>query len=243
MKNILGIAAGMLVLVSAANAGTLTISAIYGGGGSNTASTNAPFKQDYIELYNPGSAAVSLSGLSLQYGGSTTATAFQASNIFSFSSTAQIAAKGYFLVVTGTAGSVGVAVPVGPNGADATATLNLSASAGRLALVNGTTGIVATGGHFSDPNVLDFVGFGSATTGYEGSAPTSSPSAATAIVRAGAGATDTNDNLADFTVVDPLLAGNGPRGSWTSAPVPEPATFAIFGLGLIGFAARRRRSN
>src|SRR6187402_1872066 len=43
--------------------GHLLISQIYGGGGN----TGAVYSSDYVELYNPTAAAISLSGYSIQY--------------------------------------------------------------------------------------------------------------------------------------------------------------------------------
>lgn len=48
--------------VQAASSG-LVISQLYGGGGNS----NAPFTNDFIEIFNRGNTPVSLSGLSLQY--------------------------------------------------------------------------------------------------------------------------------------------------------------------------------
>jgi hypothetical protein len=45
----------------------LVISQIYGGGGN----TGAPYTNDFVELYNPTSAAISLSGYSIQYASAT----------------------------------------------------------------------------------------------------------------------------------------------------------------------------
>ena len=45
----------------------LVISQVYGGGGNS----GAPYKNDFVELFNRGSAAVSLDGLSVQYASAT----------------------------------------------------------------------------------------------------------------------------------------------------------------------------
>jgi uncharacterized repeat protein (TIGR01451 family) len=51
--------------------------------------------------------------------------------------------------------------------------------------------------------VVDFVGFGSTATGYEGSGPAPAISTTTAALRAGAGSVDTNSNSTDFTAATP----------------------------------------
>ena len=48
--------------VQAASSG-LVISQVYGGGGNS----GAPFSNDFIEIFNRGTTAISLNGLSLQY--------------------------------------------------------------------------------------------------------------------------------------------------------------------------------
>src|SRR3954447_21802903 len=77
----LGIALALLSLVgalpAAANpAGTgLVISQVYGAGGTSGATYNA----DYVELFNPTTAPISLSGCSIQYASATGTGAFGAS--------------------------------------------------------------------------------------------------------------------------------------------------------------------
>ncbi len=105
----------------------LLISQIYGGGGNSAASYNA----DFIELYNPTAASISTGGLSVQY----------ASAAGNFTQTlpltsATIPPQSYFLVQTITAGTVGAPLPT----PDTTGSSpNLSATAGKVALVNGTS--------------------------------------------------------------------------------------------------------
>jgi 5'-nucleotidase len=70
---------GSVVTAASASAGVSTtapviIDEVYGGGGSS--STSTAYKRDFIELYNPGSEAVSIAGWSVQYG-SSTGTAYQ----------------------------------------------------------------------------------------------------------------------------------------------------------------------
>ncbi|HZV64055.1 MAG TPA: Ig-like domain-containing protein [Telluria sp.] len=164
----------------------LVISQIYGAGGnSGAARTN-----DYIEIFNPTSAPVSLSGLSVQYASSAGT---------SWTNNTALPAKTlqpgqYFLVQEFSNGAVGAALPT----PDATGTINLSGTAGKVALVNGTTALPAAATPTST-NVIDWVAFGTGATPAEGGAPTASPSPTTAAFRSNE-CVDTNNNGADFTV-------------------------------------------
>jgi len=51
--------------------------------------------------------------------------------------------------------------------------------------------------------------------------------------------TDTNNNALDFAGLATPTPGLGP----TTSSVPEPTTFALIGLGMLGFAFRRRAVN
>ena len=96
----------------------------------------------------------------------------------------------------------------------------MSATHGKVALVeNQTTLVVANpaGG----AGIADFVGYGTATA-YEGSGPAPAPSATTAIFRANGGATDTDDNSADFTTGTPA-----PRNSSTGPSAPDLAIISF----------------
>src|SRR2546427_5062110 len=61
---------------AAAVSADIVISQVYGGGGNS----GAPLKNDFIELFNRGSAAVTVSGWSVQYGAATGST-WQVTNL------------------------------------------------------------------------------------------------------------------------------------------------------------------
>jgi hypothetical protein len=110
------------------------------------------------------------------------------------------------------AGASGASLP----GADATGTLNLSATAGKVVLATGAAPLGCNGG--SSPctaaqlaRVVDLVGFGSANF-FEGTAAAAGLSNTTAAVRAADGCTDTDQNSTDFAVGAPA-----PRSSATAA--------------------------
>lgn len=196
-----------LALASPAMAATdLSISQVYGGGGN----TGAPYRNDFVEVFNRGPQPVSLSGKSVQY----------ASSTGSFNAVATLPAvtlqPGQYFLLSLAGGTNGVALPT----ADASnAGVNLSGTAGKVALVDSTTALAcgATGttpapcGTSQTALILDLVGFGS-TTLFEGSAAVATLSNTTAGLRSGAGCTDTDNNGADFSTGAPA-----PRNTATAA--------------------------
>lgn len=187
----------------AVGSGGLVISGVYGGGGN----ANATFTNDFIEIFNRGTTGVSLGGMSLQY----------ASFNGDFGSpvalpNVTIAPGKYFLVQGNSAGAVGVALPA----PDLTATTNLSATNGKMALASVATALACGGAtRCNSANIVDMVGYGTATD-YEG--PTGSAvgvlSATAGAYRKALGCTDTDVNSADFSVVTPVTA---PRNQATTA--------------------------
>ena len=184
----------------------VVISEIYGGGGNSGSS----YKNDYIELYNPTSSSVSLSGWSVQYA-SSTGTFSSITNL-----TGSIGAHQYYLIkeASGGGGTVDLPTP------DITGTINLSASSGKVALANVTTAVSGS----ANSNVVDFVGFGSANDSE--TSPAGTPSATTSAERKdNNGGTaqgqgngwDTNNNANDLVITSSLV----PQNSLSAA---EPST-------------------
>jgi hypothetical protein len=165
----------------------LVISQVYGAGGN----ANAAFRNDYIEIFNPTSAPVSLSGLSVQYAASA-GTSW--SNTTTLPATATLQPGQYFLVQEFSNGAIGSALPT----ADATGSINMSGTAGKVALVKGTTALPSTATPTST-NVIDWVAFGTGSTPAEGGSPTATLSPTTAAFRTNE-CGDTNNNAADFSV-------------------------------------------
>ncbi|WP_394001728.1 Calx-beta domain-containing protein [Luteimonas sp. WGS1318] len=199
----------MLCCGAGAAQADVVISQVYGGGGNSGALFNA----DYVELFNTGDLPVTLAGRSLQYASATGTGNFGAgaSQIVVLPSV-EIPAGGYFLV--GLAGGAnGAALPA----PDASGTINMSGTAGKVALANTTASLGCNGGSTActpaqQALILDLVGFGNANF-FEGGAPAPAPSNTTALFRAGDGCTDGNDNAADFSTGAPA-----PRNS---AAVPN----------------------
>ena len=174
----------------------VVISQVYGGGGNS----GATLKSDFIELHNNSQQAVSLDGWSVQYA-SATGSSWQTTAL-----NGSIAPGGYYLVkqADGSGGSVALPTP------DATGTIAMSGTAGKVALVNSTA---ALSGACPTGNV-DFVGFGSTASCAEGTARAPAPSNTTAILRADNGCTDSDNNSNDFITGTPA-----PRNSSSIAHV------------------------
>jgi 5'-nucleotidase len=199
-----GLQVAVSQIASANTAGTaIVINEVYGGGGN----ASAPYNQDFVELYNPTSSAVSVAGMSVQYR-SSTGTA-NPSGVIPL--TGSIASHGYYLV-GGATGATGVAIPT----PDASGTgVNLSATAGTVFLANQTTALTAPpiGSITSNSAIIDLVGFGSSNT-FE-TAATAAPSNTTSVSRNATTHVDTNNNSADFAPGAPT-----PLNSATAAPTP-----------------------
>jgi hypothetical protein len=179
----------------------VVMSQIYGGGGD----PGATYQFDYVELHNRGWSYASLDGWSIQYapaGGTT----WQVNPL-----AGTLVPGGYFLVQLGSGGATGSSLPT-PDVAPASPS-NISASAGKIALVSSTT---AMSGPCGTPGVIvDFVGYGATATCTSSGAASQAPSASntTALMRASACA-DQNVDATDFGVSAPT-----PRTSASAAEI------------------------
>jgi len=186
----------------------VVISQVYGGGGNS----GATLRNDFIELFNRGAAPVSLAGFSVQYASATGAT-WQKTDLTAFT----LNPGQYYLVqeAMGAGGTANLPTP------DATGTIPMGGTGGKIALVSNTTlltGVCPTVG------VVDLVGFGAANC-FEGAGPPA-PSNTTAVIRGGGGCTDTDNNSTDFVAGAPA-----PRNSSTPVAVcggaPPAPTLSI----------------
>ena len=205
-----------LLTASPAVAGSLVISQVYAGGGN----AGATFQNDYVELLNRGSTAIDLSGWTLQYA-TASGTSWSPTAL-----TGSLAAGRYYLVQFASGGSVGAIIPA----PDALGTTNLSASGGKVALVQGTTALscgASPGSCSAAAGLQDLLGYGSATDYEVAAAP--ALDATSAAVRAGAGCTDTGSNAADFSAAAPAPRNTASAAAacGTSAP---PAGSAVQGV-------------
>src|SRR5436190_6177338 len=104
----------------------VVISQVYGGGGNS----GATFKNDFIELFNRGTTSVNLNGYSVQYAGDTSTT-WSKTDLTNVT----LAPGQYYLIqeAQGAGGTTNLPTP------DATGTIAMATSAGKVALVSNTT--------------------------------------------------------------------------------------------------------
>jgi hypothetical protein len=212
-----------LILTSAPNAAhaNLVISEIYGGGGAT--STNPLYTNDWVLLFNSGPSAIDLIGYSLQYAAATNTTTFGSSNTHALSGT--INANSYFLIQEGQgSGLIGTA----PNPAyDLTGgNLNLSATAGKIALFSTTTSGASTVA--TSPSLVDLVGYGTTANFSLYPTMTQNLSLTTAAIRT----TDANGNT--------IFVAGAPDPNPVVTPIPAAAW--LMGSGLAGLIGLRRKT-
>ena len=170
----------------------LVISQVYAGGGN----TGAQYTNDFVEIFNHGTTTVNFATTpySVQYAAATSTSGFSKVDL----TVGSIAPGQYFLIQLG-GGANGAPLPT----PDATGTIAMAATAGKVALVPGTTALTGSGCPLP-ATVADFVGYGTTANCFEGSAPAPAPSNTTADFRKNGGCIDTNDNAADFFVHAPF---------------------------------------
>jgi predicted extracellular nuclease len=196
-------AAALIAAPTFAISPNIVISQVYGGGGN----TGATLRNDFIELFNRGTTSVNVNGWSVQYAAAT-GTAWSVTNLTNIT----IPAGGYYLVQqqAGAGGTVNLPTP------DATGNIAMSATAGKIALVNTT--VALSGACPASATWVDFVGYGTTATCSEG-AVTAAPSNTNAVLRAANGCTDTDANNTDFATGAPNPRNSAsPINSCSSLP-------------------------
>ena len=166
----------------------IVISQVFGGGGNS----GAPFRNDFIEIFNRGNASVSLSGWSVQYASATASTW----SVTALTSVTLLPGQ-YYLIQESSGGTNGGTLPT----PDATGTIAMAAGSGKVALVKTSTAL--TGACPTDPNIADLTGYGNTANCFRGSAPAPAASNTNAILRVANGCTDTRNNIADFALGPP----------------------------------------
>jgi hypothetical protein len=173
----------------------LVISQVYGGGGN----AGAPYQNDFVELFNRSALPVALDGLSLQYASATGTGNFGAnSGQITTELTGVVAPYGYVLVQEASNAAVGA--PLAADIVDPTP-INMSGTAGKVALVTGTTTLgcntAANCSLAALARIVDLVGYGGANF-FEGSGAAPTLSNTTSALRVDGGCKDTDNNAADF---------------------------------------------
>ncbi|MEX5302889.1 ExeM/NucH family extracellular endonuclease [Kocuria sabuli] len=201
------LAAPLTVPVHAAPDGTdVVINEAYTNGGS----ANAVYRHKFVELYNPTSEPVDLTGWTLQYraaGGAGPAAPVALSGT--------IAPGGYFLVQGSSNADNGEALPA----SDLATSFNPGGVSGTIVLSDGAEPLTApTGSVTGADRIVDLLGYGTSntfeTTPATGPAANNDPKSMTRT-----NGVDTDDNSADFTATGTVT----PQGSGGSTPAPEPA--------------------
>lgn len=192
-----GLAAG-----APAHAADVVINQLY----AHSHSTSSNFGHDFIELFNRGSAPVSLDGMRVQY---------QSANGSSWSSVTPLPAvtlaPGQYFLLRG-------ARDQGKNPIEnfdvQAPSFNMAGGTGKVAISDGT-------------RILDLIGYGSANLS-EG-APAPSPTLEQSLQRAAAGCQDSDDNRADFVlapVAGPRTTTSPLQACGDTGPAPKPIVLA-----------------
>ncbi|MEO7368405.1 MAG: DNA/RNA non-specific endonuclease [Gemmatimonadaceae bacterium] len=191
-------------IVSVATVPQLVISQVYGGGGNS----GATLKNDFIEVFNPGQSAVSLTGYSVQYNSAGGTGAWQVTNL-----SGSIPAGGYYLIqeAVGAGGTVNLPTP------DATGSIMMAAGAAKVAISNSTAALSGA----CPLGTLDEVSYGTNTAVC--GTQTGTLSATVAALRNGAGCGYTGSTSADFTTGTPAPR-NGATVVNVCPAVAAPAT-------------------
>ncbi len=195
---------------AAAVSAGVVLNEVYGGGGNS----GATFKNDFIELANRAGAAQSVDGWSVQYISASPGptTTWQVTPL-----TGSADAGGLYLV--GEAAGAGGTTDL--PGTQATGSINMSATAGTVALVDNSTPLTCktAADCGADPDIVDLIGYGTAVIN-EGSADAPAPSNTTSDQRTSAA--DTDQNGTDFTAAAPTPGAANGSGSGGGGGTPGP---------------------
>jgi predicted extracellular nuclease len=223
-----------LLVAGIASAGfsPVVISQVYGGGGNS----GATYKNDFVELFNRGPAAASLAGMSIQYTSATGTGLLGASSTLITELPSVTLQPGQYFLIQEAQGSGGTVDLPTPDYVDATP-INMSGTGGKVALVNSATGLGCNGGSTPCSGgqlalILDLVGWDGANFYETAAGPATSNT--TALLRAGGGCTDVDNNSTDFMAAAPsprntasLLNSCGgptnPTGTGGASPASVPA--------------------
>jgi len=194
--------AGMVITCGPA----VVISQLFGAGGN----VGGAFDADFVELHNRTNAPIDLTGWSLQYGSRFSVTNWSGN----FSLHGSIAANGFLLAKVGDSDTTRDGGPLPApfiNSVDG-GTFDMAIANGKVALVSSTT--IINGACPSTPDVVDFVGYGTANCAKDAGVPALTSSLAGFRKEVGGtspACVDTGSNAADFVSGTPVPrnAGSG----------------------------------
>lgn len=192
------------------DSGHVVISEAYLVGGS----TGQPYRNKFVELYNPTDQPVSVDGWSVQYKSATGATF---SGVTALSGT--IAAGGHYLVQGASNAANGEPLPT----PDAVGTLNPSGTAGVVALASQATAVTPAKGAVpaeGAAGVVDLLGYGTADTFETAQGPAGQ---GTGVVGSLERTGDAGDNSADFVFSTEVTPLNSEGSEPDPSPTPSPS--------------------
>jgi hypothetical protein len=205
-------------------AGDIVFSQIYASGG-NPGST---YQNNYLELFNRTNNTINISGWRF-YIGDATGVFIQAIS-FTSSRGINIGAGHYLLIRFGPDSSNGAPLPTPdliapfhfdpPPGVPPVPDLNLSPS-GKVSLTAPGTSLFGSTCPLPNPEIVDFVGYGSTASCFEGGGPAPTLSSTTAALRIVNGCGDTDNNNGDFLADVPNPRNSGSTPNFCSTAPPE----------------------
>ena len=199
----------LLISLSQTISSQVVISQVYGGAGCGTAGCST-YKNDFIELFNKSASPIS------QW----MVCSIWCSNRYDLASNCAYKRNpqpGQYYLVAEAFNTNGVnTLPT----ADFTGTIAMSATAGKVALVNST--LALSGACPANASIIDIIGYGSTANCSEAAPAPAAPSTTTADIRASGGCTDNNNNSSDFTTGIP-----NPRNTLTALNVCGVVTTTV----------------
>ncbi len=207
--------------LSATAASDVVISQVYGGGGNS----GATLRNDFVELLNRGSQPTNLSGWCLQY--SSSAGSFTLANNQNTPLTGVIQPGSFYLIQLGqgAGGTQNLPTP------EATGLTAMSATTGKLAVLNSCATALGDTESVLGGRVVDFVGYGTANR-FEGAGAAPALTSTSAAFRSNSGCVDSDNNAVDFSTASPAPRNSAsPTNSCgpTNQPVVPvcPASLAV----------------
>ena len=205
----LAAAAGTILTTSASAASAgLVITEAYGGGGNG----GSTYSNDFIELQNRGTTAIDLTGRSVQYTSSSGTGSWAVTPL-----SGSVGPGAYFVVAEAAGATPGTPVPAQNSG-----TIAMSATAGSVALVDGTAALTCHDSATCAAATTDLVGYGSAAIN-EGSPALGADNSHSVGRRP---TPDTDVNSADFVAAAASPGAATPIVVTPPEP-PEPGTLRI----------------